>query len=113
MRRGIVDTVDMDVPKLLQAVEEHLQSRARIARPLQASDGRLHEFLGQPHDAVVLGMDARTSADDHGGDEKCDTEGGQRNNQRVEPESDGHLFASLDGAGPEGRAVLRQICSRI
>ncbi len=95
-RERVVDAIDVNVAELLEAVEEHLEAVARLGRALQALDGGLHELLGKPHRAVVLGLDARTGAHNHRGDEQNQPEREDRNDQGVEPEPDGHAGFSFE-----------------
>ncbi len=90
----------MDVPQLLQAVEQHIELGARVARALQAGDRRFDKLLGEAHGAIVLGPDTRPGAEDHGGDERQQANGRQRYNEEGEPEAYGHgANLSMDCVG--------------
>ena len=61
----VAGPIDANVAQILETIEEHCEAGARIRCPLQALDGGFDELPGQPHDAVILRMDAGPRTDDH------------------------------------------------
>ena len=92
-RFPVAGPIDANVAQILETIEQHRKTRAGVRRPLQALDGGFYELPGEPHDALVLRVDAGAGADDHHQHERDEGERKQCHEQGVQTEADGHARA--------------------
>ena len=80
---------DADVPQPAQIVNDLIQPRIGIGRLVQSGNDRFDEFARQPYDALILGLNARSSLQDKPRDIDREPDREDERQQQIDPGAQG------------------------